>query len=124
VLIEEYFQDIERNIADSPYIFESHVIKDKRSLYIGIIEGEIRFIDESVLYFIEFVNVKERQDKYTYSYHYQSRDGRLVFRYDMAPHHKEIETYPHHKHLNTERVVKSPIPSLKEVLYEIEELIR
>ena len=41
----------------------------------------------------------------------------------MAPHHREIETFPHHKHLNSEGVLKSSAPSLNEVLDEIGGLI-
>jgi len=124
VLIEEYFQKIEADIANCPYIFESRILKDKRSLYIGIIEGDIYFIDESVLHFIEFVSVKEKTERYKYSYHYQDRDGKVMFRYDMAPHHIEIETFPHHKHINSEKVIKSSAPSLTEVFNEIEDLIK
>ena len=59
MLINEYFQKIESRISDCIYIIETSLAKDKRSLYIGIIEGELFFTDESMLYFIEFVNVKE-----------------------------------------------------------------
>lgn len=123
MLIEEYFQKIEADIANCPYIFESRLIKDKRSLYIGIIEGEIYFTDESVLYFVEFVNVKEKAEKYKYSYHYQDRDGKVIFRYDMAPHHSEIETFPHHKHVNSGKVIKASAANLARALDEIEDLI-
>ena len=51
MLIEDYFQKIEADIARCPYVIESRLLKDKRSLYIGIIEGDITFIDESVLHF-------------------------------------------------------------------------
>jgi len=124
VLIEEYFQKIEADIANCPYIFESHILKDRRSLYIGIIEGDVYFIDESVLHFIEFVNVKGGTERYKYSYHYQDGDGKVIFRYDMAPHHTEIETFPHHKHMDTEKVIKSSVPSLTDVFNEIEDLIK
>lgn len=110
MLIEEYFQNIEANIASYPYIFESHVLKDKRSLYIGIIEGEIYFIDESVLYFIEFVNVREEIERYKYSYHYQDRNGKVIFRYDMAPHYRKIETFPYHKHVGQKKLLKLLCP--------------
>jgi hypothetical protein len=59
VLIEDYFQKIEADISGCPYGMESRLFKDKRSVYIGIIEGDITFIDESILHFIEFVNVRE-----------------------------------------------------------------
>ena len=118
MLIEEYFKKIEADIANCPYIFESRVLKDKRSLYIGIIEGDIYFIDESVLHFIEFVSVKEKTEKYKYSYHYQDKYGKILFRYDMAPHYKEIETFPHHKHGSSKNVIKASAPSLARVLDE------
>lgn len=84
MLISEYFQKIESKIADCIYVIETSLVKDKRSLHIGIIEGELFFIDESRLHFIEFVNVKETIEVYKYSYHYQNRDSDLIFRYDMA----------------------------------------
>ena len=68
MLIEEYFQKIEADIANCPYVFESRILKDKRSLFIGIIDGSIYFIDESVLNFVEFVNVKDKTETYKYSY--------------------------------------------------------
>ena len=59
MLISEYFQEIESQIANCIYIVETSLVKDKRSLHIGIIEGELFFTDESNLHFIEFINVKE-----------------------------------------------------------------
>jgi hypothetical protein len=42
----------------------------------------------------------------------------LIFRYDNAPHHPEIVTYPHHKHTPTAIELASP-PHLVQVLQEI-----
>ena len=123
MLIEEYFQSIEDCITDCLYVTESQIRKDKRSFYIGVVEGEIRFTDNSFLHFIEFVNVKEVVSKYKYSYHYQDNAEQVVFRYDMAPHHKEIKSFPHHKHLGSEKVIQSFAPTLGEVLQEIEGLL-
>jgi len=121
VLIEDYFQSIDSHIARCPYIFDSYVIKDKRSFYIGIIEGRINFLDGSELYFLEFVDSREGVRRYKYSYHCQDKDGKLRFRYDMAPHHKEIKTFPHHKHL-ADRVIQSPQPSFEDILEEVENI--
>jgi desulfoferrodoxin (superoxide reductase-like protein) len=85
VLIEEYFQSIGSYIADCPHVTESQIRNDKRSFYIGVVEGEIRFTDNSFLHFIEFINVKEGVNRYKYSYHYQDKAEKVVFRYDMAP---------------------------------------
>jgi hypothetical protein len=37
--------------------------------------------------------------------------------------HKEIKTFPHHKHLGSEKVIESLAPSLGEVLQEIEGIL-
>ena len=57
MLITEYFQRIESQIADCIHIVESRLLKDKRSLHIGIIECELLFTDESVLHFNEIIVV-------------------------------------------------------------------
>ncbi len=123
MLISEYFQNIESQIEDCTDIIETRLSKDKRSLHIGIIEGELLFIDESVLHFIEFVNVKEGIEVYKYSYQYQDRQKKMIFRYDMAPHHREIDTFPHHKHIFSNKVIEASCPTLPQVLDEIHDMI-
>ncbi|WP_291321007.1 DUF6516 family protein, partial [Desulfonatronospira sp.] len=83
----------------------------------------LSFFDNSVLHFIEFVNVKSNLEVYKYSYHYQDEKGDLIFRYDMAPHHREILTFPHHKHTMDNLVIASNQPDLAQVLQEIEDMI-
>jgi len=122
VLITEYFQQIESQLAGCMYLLEIDIHKDKRSLHIGIIEGKIIFIDESILHFIEFINVKQTTEVYKYSYHYQVLNGNLIFRYDMAP-HPEIETFPHHKHVQPNKLKAVLPPSLASILDEISDLI-
>lgn len=64
MLITEYFQQIESQLADCIHILEIDLHKDKRSSHIGIIEGKIIFIDKSILHFIEFINVKQTTEVY------------------------------------------------------------
>ncbi len=123
MLIEEYFQSLETAISSSPYVTESRILKDKRSLHIGVVEGQIKFFDNSALHFMEFVTTKDEPTVYKYSYHYQDQHGKLIFRYDMAPHHVEIHTFPHHKHVGLESVIPCPMPSLSRVLAEIGDLV-
>ncbi len=59
VLIEEYFQQIESGIARCVLIVESMLVKDKRSLHLGLVEGKLSFVDSSILHFVEYVNVKD-----------------------------------------------------------------
>jgi hypothetical protein len=92
----------------------------------AIIEGRIRFWDESILYLSETFMVRGVTLARTrYVYQYQDGQERLLFRYDNSPHHPQIGTFPHHKHIvemdkGTERIEASAPPDLGEVLREIE----
>jgi hypothetical protein len=122
VLIEDYFQQIEQAIAQSYIVVDSQFVTDKRSLYIGFIEGTLTFLDGSTLHFMEFVNVKMTVNRYKYSYHYQDTTETLIFRYDMAPHHRDVSTFPHHKHTANGQVIDAMTPSLPDVLEDIERM--
>lgn len=123
MLIDEYFHQIEDDIAHCLAIIKTDLLKDKRSLYIGFIEGTVSFLDGSELHFVEFVNVKTGVNRYKYSYHYQNASEQRIFRYDMAPHHQAIMTFPHHKHTSSWQVIEAFAPDLKHVLEEIEQLL-
>jgi len=42
----------------------------------------------------------------------------LIFRYDNAPHHKEVKSFPHHRH-TPNKVTDSNEPGLNNILLEI-----
>jgi len=49
------------------------------------------------------------------------REGKRAFRYDNAPHHPEIATHPHHKHIGKQdRLMPADQPTLKQILDEAE----
>ncbi|MCP4460222.1 MAG: hypothetical protein GY816_19695, partial [Cytophagales bacterium] len=86
------------------------LIKEKRSPYIGFLEGTLTFLDGSILCFVEFINVKIDVTRYKYSFHYQGSTQSLIFRYDMAPHHPQVKSFPHHKHAANGTVEVSDAP--------------
>lgn len=55
-----------------------------------------------------------------YSYHWQTEDNKLLLRWDNAPHYKELETFPHHKHVGKKIEAVSRL-SVEEVLKYIKE---
>ena len=48
-------------------------------------------------------------------------DKTLVFRYDNVPHHPEVKSFPHHKHLKSD-LLKSEEPDFLVILNEIKNL--
>jgi hypothetical protein len=86
----------------------------------GYVEGEITFIDGSRLIFFEFLRqTAAGLDREKYRYHFVDISDQLVFRYDDAPHHRRVATFPHHKHLPPS-VTDSSAPGFAEVLAEVE----
>ncbi len=63
--------------------------------------------------------LKGRLHRYAYQL---IAEGKPLLRYDNAPHHPEIETFPHHKHLE-DRVEPLPSPSVEAFLKEARNLL-
>ncbi len=87
------------------------------------LHARLRFWDGSLLEVEEALTTERHLIiKVYYAYHYQRADGSFVLRYDNVPHHPELSTHPHHKHIG-ERVVAAEAPDLGEVLREIEQVV-
>jgi hypothetical protein len=126
LLIEEYFQQLREIVEACPSVQSFKLTPDKRSDYQGFIQGEIILVDNSVLYWREFIDVKTIIERGMYSYQYMDASKKLIFRYDNTRHHKKLNlpNYPHHKHEGSEdNILSSNAPMLADVLKEIEMLL-
>ncbi len=74
---------------------------------------------------LEFAEVKDvtKRGKVKYRYQYMDRQNLLIFRYDNAPHHPYISSFPHHKHIGDTEVDETHEPTLDEVLLEIAQIL-
>ncbi len=88
----------------------------KTGFYIKIM---IQFKDYSILFIREYVDENER----SYSYHWQTKEGKLIVRWDNAPHHKNLSTYPHHKHFKG-KILPNYAITCEDILKEIEQILR
>jgi hypothetical protein len=120
----KFIETIEKTIASNPIILSSNIQKhfgpDSKTVYV---RGSIIFIDSSVLEIAIFaaeISTTVIIDKYRF--HYMDNKGEMIFRYDNAPHHPEIPSYPHHKHIKN-LVIPAHLPNLKEILNEISAMI-
>lgn len=122
--IDDYFASIERGLRHNVNI---GAVKDPLTClvsddYNGLLRCRISFWDGSCLDIYEVVSTELGYPvRIHYSYAYV-RGNETVFRYDNAPHHREIATHPHHKHIESEeRVAPADQPSLNQVLDEVEQ---
>ena len=59
----------------------------------------------------EFFKIESGQvEIIKYSFHWQTENKELIKRWDNAPHHPEIATYPHHVHDGSEDSVFPYLP--------------
>jgi len=123
--LERYLARVEEKLKElEPLISSSQMSIERRSPNRVVLKGMIIFIDGSSLHFLEYVLEEDnRLLRVSYRFHYTKQDNSLVFRYDNAPHHPELPTFPHHKHLSGNKVISSSEKSLADVLDEIREII-
>lgn len=120
-LLRDYLRRVEAKVRElEPLILSSQMQVEWRAPNRLVLKGMITFIDASKLYFLEYLFSEESSlERISYGFHYSGPNGRMIFRYDNAPHHPEVPTYPHHKHLTDGKVVPSREKTLPDVLDEI-----
>ena len=122
-MIEQYFQSLLDLLSRLPFIESPDVSLEKRGELVSFIRGQVGFSNGSELFFRELIDLRLPLQKVMYAYHYQEPDGVTIFRYDNTAHHQTISTFPFHKHLQNGEVISASVPSLEEVLREIEQVI-
>ena len=115
-----YFETIKKRIAKLEWLIERESIDTEydEDADVGIISGIITFKDGSVFHFKEVLLGKSRQ----YRFHYMDGRNNLISRWDTAPHHKELKTFPYHIHL-PDCVKESRPVKLIDVLDEIQSIV-
>ena len=120
MLLKDYLIELYETIDEftqTSLILSSNVITDFRTDKIGFIKGSLSFIDGSTLFFKEYLDVRYRLIKHTYSFHYQDRSSLLRFRYDNALHKPDLG-FQDHKH-TIHGPSPSTVPDLREILEKI-----
>jgi len=114
--IVQYFDLINTIIENSPIVsaeLELEQLDTKR----GTVDGTLYFADGSRLEFTERVAIGEGKPvKRAYRYQYIKSQS-SVFRYDNAPHHPLLASFPHHKHAGR-KTLEAKEPNLKQVIEE------
>ena len=97
--------EIFRLLEESPAVADFEVL-DFRTWEDGFYyKIRIKIRDGSLLFAREFFSQDERH----YSFHWQDAQGILLSRWDDAPHHRHLPTFPHHKHFRNQILESSPV---------------
>jgi hypothetical protein len=104
VKIEEYFSSVERSLRQNTAVNQIdepdfYAVSDE---YNGVLRVRVIFWNQSYLDIHETVNTELGYPvRIHYAYTFID-NGAQVFRYDNAPHHRDMITFPHHKHIGPE----------------------
>ncbi|MDD2920822.1 MAG: DUF6516 family protein [Anaerolineales bacterium] len=123
--IGDYFSGIERSLRRIKSAeIEGEVTCLTSDDFNGLVRCRVVFWDGSYLDLYEVVSTEMGHPiKLHYAYTYL-KNGARVFRYDNAPHHSEISTHPHHKHIGEQdKLMPAEEPTFSQVLSEIEKLL-
>ena len=122
MIIADYFAGLERTLRRNPQVskLEEPFTCLASDDFNGLVRGRVFFWDGSYLDLYEVISTELGYPvRISYAYTYL-KEGRRIFRYDNAPHHPEIVTFPHHKHIGPQdRLTPADQPSLNSVLQEV-----
>ena len=94
-MIRDYFSEVEKSLEECKWLIKKKSIEFSLvSEEMGIIKGKIVFVNNYSLDFRELVSVEHTD----YRFHFMNGNNRLIKRWDSAPHHKEISSFPFHLH--------------------------
>jgi len=118
-MIEDYLAELKALLTTSRIVKDIEIIDEFITSVSGFLDCKITLIDDSTLFFTEYsTSSKDKIFRDKYSFHWQKWD-KMIIRWDNAPHHKEVSTFPYHMHKG-EKVFKSDEMTLEKVLEVIE----
>ena len=117
-MIDEHLDEIEKIINDDHLVIFSDFQKIYTSQKTAYIKAKIRFVDNSFLSVFHHVHYEDGLFNFDYRYHYMDSLSLMTFRYDNAPHHPEVKSFPHHKHTSS-GIKESGMPNIRDILSEI-----
>jgi|GEM_PF-580474 len=121
-----YLEDVVRIFVEGTVAGEiaAAPLLEERDGYLGGITLVIRYHDGSILHtFLSADCAGEYVVWADYSFHYQDAEARTRFRFDNAPHHPELPTFPDHMHVGPksgERLYPFGPPTLRHVVALVE----
>jgi hypothetical protein len=129
-MVEEYLRQIEELLSTSPAVRDVELVR--RAVRNTGLEKVLNYRYRITLADGGFVEMTERVvevhgmlEMTKYRHHWQAGNGALLKRWDNAPHHPAIDTFPHHLHDGAEDLVVSHqaitgLEALRRILAEVE----
>lgn len=110
-MIQAYLEDILERLSVSPVITSFQVLRHRTTNEEGHLRVKCKLLNDDIIEMNEYVEIKgEKIEVVTYSFHWQKDTAKLVKRWDNVAHHRKIESFPDHVHIETDRNVQESEP--------------
>jgi len=115
-LIHDYFANVQQKIIEIQALIKDSEIEFRViSSEMGMVKGRLIFIDDTILDFRELLGEQDHD----YRFQWMMWDYTLISRWDSSPHHKELKTFPFHRHTDKGTIVDSKEIDLLWLLDEV-----
>jgi hypothetical protein len=112
----DYYGELQSAILARPYVLSLEAQFEEIDTNECYIRGVLTLIDGFELHIAEYVVTEPVVTRSKYRYHLQTSAGQQVSRWDNAPHHPQVSTFPHHRHDDQGRVHPSSPVTVADVL--------
>ncbi len=112
----EYFGVVQQAIQSAPHVISFEIAFEEIDQNECYIRGKLQLTGGWELHIAEYVITGPTFERTKYRYHLQNAEGKLVVRWDNAPHHRQVATFPHHRHDAAGRVQESPAMDIEAIL--------
>jgi hypothetical protein len=121
--VAEYHQAVKARLIADPLVLQFDIQRERRTADDGYLRARLLLDNEEELEFSEYVRrVRDQVQVVTYSFHWTDANGKLICRWDNAPHYPDLPQAPHHIHDgHQDNVLPSASMTIAEVLDKIAE---
>lgn len=112
----DYYLSVQSVISRSRLVISNSLSFNEIDQNECYVRGSLTLINGWNLHVAEYVVTEPILTRLKYRYQLQQSDGILVSRWDNAPHHKHISTFPDHRHDEMENVFSSIPMDIPKVL--------
>ena len=105
----EYYVALQKAILGAAHVIQSDISFDEISEEECYICGSLTLRGGFQLYIAEYVVTEPKIIRLKYRFHFQTAKGKMLVRWDNAPHHPEVESHPDHLHVGQKVRTNYPI---------------
>jgi hypothetical protein len=104
----EYHRTVQAAISEAPHVVASDISFDEIDVNECYIHGVLTLVGSCELHLAEYVVTEPDLQRLKYRYHLQRANGAMLARWDNVPHHRDVHTFPDHRHNASGSVHPSP----------------